>query len=188
MEERTIFLIAIPAFTIFVIFQNHYCRDTLGALEQQIENDLPLDPSQYSMLNSLYFVPNIIAPLFTGTLCELSGRPANFLLYCAIFGTLGHLIFALGSDTTNISWMYTGRFMAGTVYEIIDTVPIIMMGPLFKGSWGFIVGIMNGCLRLGSVFTFCFSPMIYRYILLPIGAMHISRSEAFHAVDKRNLR
>jgi hypothetical protein len=38
----------------------------VGALEKQMETDLGLKASQYDMLNSLFFVPNIVLPLFTG--------------------------------------------------------------------------------------------------------------------------
>lgn len=97
-----------------------------------------------------------------GLLCDLCGRPSIFLLLCVAFSACGQVVFTIGAGMRNLPLFYLGRFMSGTVYEITDTVPIIMMGPLFKNSWGFIVGVMNCFLRLGSVFTFLFSPHVYR--------------------------
>ncbi len=142
---------------------NHYTRDTVGALEKQMEVDLGLSPAQYSTLNSLYFMPNIIAPLFIGILSEKSGRPATFLLYTAIVGAIGNVIFVLAAENSNLSMFYLGRFLAGCVYEVIDTIPIIILGPLFRANWGLVVGIMNGSLRLGTVFTFGVSPIVYSH-------------------------
>lgn len=162
LDKRTLLLAAIPFCTIFVMLQNHYTRDTVGALEKQMESDLGLKPHQYSTLNSLYFLPNIIAPLFIGVLSEYFGRPATFLLYTAVLGAVGNLLFALGAQYNSLSLFYLGRFLAGCVYEVIDTIPIIILGPLFRSSWGLMVGLMNGCLRLGTVVTFGLSPIIYR--------------------------
>lgn len=51
--------------------------------------------------------------------------------------------------------------MAGFMYEIIDSVPIVVLAPLFRTQWGLIVGLLNGFIRMGSVMNFVISPMIY---------------------------
>jgi hypothetical protein len=162
MAPRTWLLCAVAVSTIVVMLDNHYTRDMVGALEKQMESDLGLSTAQYSTLNSLYFMPNVIIPLFTGYLCEKCGGPARFLVYAAIIGAIGNVIFSVGADSDNISLFFLGRFMAGCVYEIIDTIPIIILGPLFKANWGLMVGILNGSLRVGTVLSFSISPIIYR--------------------------
>jgi hypothetical protein len=141
---------------------NHYTRDTVGALESQMESDLGLKPSEYSTLNSLYFMPNIILPLFTGYLCDVSGYPSRFLVYTAIVCAVGNILFVLGAEYNSLYMFYIGRFLAGCVYEIIDTIPIIILGPLFKANWGLMVGVLNGSVRFGTVLTFGLSPIMYR--------------------------
>lgn len=47
------------------------------------------------------------------------------------------------------------------MYEIIDSVPIVILVPLFKSQWGLVVGLLNGFLRLGSVMNFVITPIIY---------------------------
>ena len=51
--------------------------------------------------------------------------------------------------------------MTGFMYEIIDSVPIVVLAPLFQTKWGLIVGLLNGFIRMGSVMNFLISPMIY---------------------------
>ena len=161
-NKHDLFLLAIPICTIFVMLENHYTRDTVGALEKQMETDLGLKPEEYSTLNSLYFMPNVIAPLFIGIMCEFSGRASTLLLYTAILCAIGNIIFVLGAEYNSLYMLYIGRFLNGCVYEVIDTIPIIILGPLFRSNWGLMVGVMNGTLRFGTVFTFCLSPILYR--------------------------
>ena len=47
------------------------------------------------------------------------------------------------------------------MYEIIDSVPIVVLVPLFQSQWGLVVGLLNGFLRLGSVMNFVITPAIY---------------------------
>ena len=48
------------------------------------------------------------------------------------------------------------------MYEIIDSVPIVVLVPLFQSQWGLVVGLLNGFLRLGSVMNFVITPIIYK--------------------------
>ena len=48
------------------------------------------------------------------------------------------------------------------MYEIIDSMPLVIVGPLFSSQWGLVVGLLNGFLRLGSVVNFIMSPIIYK--------------------------
>lgn len=162
MKKSDAWLLAIPVCTIFVMLENHYIRDTVGALEKQMETDLAMTPEEYSTLNSLYFMPNIIAPLFIGVFCELSGRASKLLLFTAITLAVGNIIFTIGVHTHSLALFYSGRFIAGSMYEVIDTIPIIILGPLFRANWGLMVGMMNGMLRFGTVLAFAISPLVYR--------------------------
>jgi hypothetical protein len=47
------------------------------------------------------------------------------------------------------------------MYEIIDSVPIVVLHLMFDSQWGLVLGLLNGFLRLGSVMNFVISPIIY---------------------------
>lgn len=54
----------IPLLLSLIMCSNHYARDTVATLQIQIENTIPITTSQYNSMNSLFFTPNIIMPLF----------------------------------------------------------------------------------------------------------------------------
>jgi MFS family permease len=152
----------IPFLTSLLIFVNHYCRDSVGALEKQMETHVGMTESQYASLNSLYFLPNIITPLLVGTAAHSLGGAPKCLVYAVILGAIGHSIFAYACEIKNIPMLFFGRIVAGTVYEVIDFLPIVCTGALFKDEWGQIVGATNAFLRAGSVATFVLCPIFYR--------------------------
>ena len=47
------------------------------------------------------------------------------------------------------------------MYEVVDSFPVLFMAPLYQHQWGLMVGFINCFLRLGSVFNFILSPLIY---------------------------
>ena len=49
-----------------MIFGNHYSRDSVGALEKQMESDLSVTPEEYSSFQTVYFLPNVVMPLVGG--------------------------------------------------------------------------------------------------------------------------
>lgn len=92
---------------------NHYARDAVGALEIQIETDSVVSADQYATINSLYFLPSIIAPLLAGVFSNYLGGAEKCLLYSVISSSIGHFIFALGVQLDDIRLIYTGRSLAG---------------------------------------------------------------------------
>jgi MFS family permease len=162
MKRTDGLLVAVSVCTIFVMMENHYIRDTVAALEQQMESDLAVTAQEYTTLNSLYFLPNIITPLFIGAFCELSGRASKLLLFTSTALAIGNLVFTLGAHTHSVTMLYIGRFMAGCMYEVVDTIPIIILGPIFRANWGFMVCLMNGTLRFGTILAFAVGPLAYR--------------------------
>ena len=79
----------VPCGIALVIFTNHYTRDAVGALEKQLEADVPLTVVQYALLNTIYFTPNIISPFFAGMIIQPLGGPAKcFVYFTAIAGTI----------------------------------------------------------------------------------------------------
>ena len=152
----------IPVFICIILFINHYTRDTVGALERQIEEDLHISISEYSMLNSLFFVPNTIIPMFATLLCIWLGGTTQVVLFGVSVTSCGHVLFAIGASMQSNHVMDFGRLISGSTYELIDCVPIAIVGPLFRSEWGMLVGIVNGILRSGSVFSFVINPILYK--------------------------
>lgn len=77
-----------------IMFNNHYTRDSVGALEKQLEAHMHISPHTYMDLNALYFIPNIITPLFAGLLIDYLGGTALCLIYSTSIASMGYVIFA----------------------------------------------------------------------------------------------
>ena len=140
-----------------VVFANHFCRDTPGALERELEAS-SLDEGQYHTLQSVFFLPNIITPF----LASMLKNHEDLLVITTAMASVGAFIFAFGHLGGSVGVMFLGRFLAGSVYEVIDLIPIILLGPLFKTDWGAMVGVMNAFLRCGSILNFVIVPLVYK--------------------------
>ena len=80
-----------------IILTNHYVKDSLGALEIQIEQDLSITTKQYELLNMLYFFPNIFTPLLGGILSKKIGTDKCLLISLGI-SFIGNVCFAMGKS------------------------------------------------------------------------------------------
>lgn len=129
----------------------------------------------------MYFLPNIITPLLVGTAAELLGGPTICLVGAVAVAAIGHTIFALACQLHSANLLFLGRIMAGCVYEVIDFLPIVCTGALFKDEWGMIVGGTNAFLRAGSVATFVIGPFVYEHVGL-VPAMWLSAVLAMFSV------
>ena len=130
-KKKKILALAIATCTGFVIFVNHYARDVPGALEKQLEDSL-ITSKVYSTMNALYFLPNIFAPMTVGYLIEVLGSPERLLLFSMIIGSCGHFLFAYGAEGNSVPLLLFGRCIAGISYEVIDSIPVVILAPLFK--------------------------------------------------------
>lgn len=153
----------LPLFSSFIIFENHYARDSVGAVEIQMESNIAnFSADNYALMNSLFFVPSMIAPLLAGMFATTFGGPPRLQFYAVFSAAIGHIIFSFGVQYGSISLILLGRFIAGFMYEIIDMTPIVILFPMFAASQGLMVGLINGMLRLGSVANFLITPAIYQ--------------------------
>lgn len=154
------------AIVVSLIFSaNHYSRDTPGAIEKQLETDIEgFTPKDYSMINSLYFFPNMITPLFAGMLIEKLGGIHNSFLISVSIAAIGHVLFAFGVQYDHIPTIFVGKVISGSMYEIIDCVmAVTYMAPVFQDDYQVIVSIQQFFVRLGSVINFFLSPWIYTH-------------------------
>lgn len=128
-----------------------------------MESDLAMTTKQYATINSIYYTTSILAPLLAGILTDKLGGGAKCLFYAVVGGALGHVVFSMGIQYDNMSLTLLGRSIAGFMYDIIDSLPLVVLQPLFENNqFGLVIGLLNGFLRLGSVANFMLSPLMYK--------------------------
>lgn len=159
----------------YVLFSNHWSRDSVGALELPLEQDagFMLTPYEYNLLSSVYFFPNIVVPLVAGAMAQRNGPAVTYVLFLRIL-CAGNVLVGLGAviggaagdagggRTPGSFWLLlAGRACMGIAYEAVDVLPIGFMAPLFPDQWARIVGVINGMNRLGSVGNFLVAPLAH---------------------------
>jgi MFS family permease len=98
----------------FLMMGNYYAYDLPASLNTPLQAYLGQDdaPYQYTinLLYSVYSFPNVILPLFSGTLIDrYGGAKMGIILSC--FQVTGQLLFAYGVQTKSYIFMYLGRAM-----------------------------------------------------------------------------
>ncbi len=119
----------LAVFMGLIMFSNHYVRDSVGALEKQLEEKI-LSPHQYALLNLFYFFPNMITPLIAGMFIHPdTNLTFGFILFIT-FASVGHSLFAAGTSLSSTSLMYSGRFIGGKRRNMI--LPHIPKSSFFR--------------------------------------------------------
>jgi len=132
-----------------------------------MESDLEMSPQQFQSLTSIYFSPNIVAPLLCGFIAHKYGGTQTLVATQAL-AVVGHIIFGLGGQFSSYSALFLSRFILGITYEPTDVLPLPVLGPHFREDWGLLVGVFNGALRLGSVANFALTPVLYEWGGIPL--------------------
>ena len=99
-----------------IVFVNHYCRDSVGALEVQLEDSI-LTVHEYHLLNSLFFIPNVFMPLVGGLLSMRLGA-VHVLIICTFISAMGICLFTYGLYAGSIEWFFIGRNIVVVVWNL----------------------------------------------------------------------
>lgn len=150
----------LPFLVAAIVFGSHYSRDVTGALQTELEREIPLTHMEFSIISSLYYFPNLAVPLLVGILQDMYDCVAIFVA-TVILSAGANLMFAAGVSARSVPLLIAGRGATGVFYEAVDMGSIPVTGPLFKDRFALVSGITNGCLRLGSVANFLMSPWLY---------------------------
>jgi MFS family permease len=97
----------LPVIVGMIMFANHYTRDSVGALEKELEKSMRMSPSTYLDLNSVYFLPNIATPLIAGMLVDRVGGVPTCFLYSTIIASLGYLVFSCKPNVPRLDSIVT---------------------------------------------------------------------------------
>lgn len=145
----------------FYMFGSNFCYDTPGPIETQLQRQLNVDATQYSLLYSVYSMPNMVLPLLGGILLDSIGVRLGLILFCGILA-LGQAIFMIGGYTNNFSTMIAGRVVFGMGGESMQVAQSSIVSAWFKGKeLAFAMGLNLSIGRLGSVINAAIIPAVY---------------------------
>jgi MFS family permease len=116
---------------------------------------------QFSMLYTVYSLPNLILPLVGGILLDILGIRTGMILFCSIL-FCGQAIFTAGGATENYNMMLGGRAVFGCGAESMSVAQSSIVSVWFKGKeLAFALGVNLSVARLGSVINAAIIPTIY---------------------------
>jgi len=142
---------------------NYYCYDIPAALHTQMNEYFgkPDDfETLFSLLYTVYSVPNIILPFFGGYFTDKFGSRVCLLVFCS-FITIGQFIFALGLSMKSWPIMLLGRVVFGFGGESMGVANSAILSEWFKGKeLALAFGLNLSIARLGSVVNNLVSPTL----------------------------
>jgi MFS family permease len=140
---------------------SYFCYDNPGPIESQLEDDFHIDSTQYSLLYTVYSMPNMVLPIFGGVFLDKIGIRSGLLLFTCIL-TLGQLVFMIGGYNHNYNWLIAGRVIFGMGGECMCVAQSAIVSVWFKGKeLAFALGINMSVSRLGSVANGAIVPSVY---------------------------
>lgn len=142
---------------------NYYCYDIPAALHTQMDDYFgnPNDFETYfSLLYTLYSVPNIILPFFGGYFVDVLGSRLCLIIFSCLISA-GQILFAFGLSIKSWPLMFIGRIVYGFGGESLGVGNSALLSEWFKGSEiAFAFGLNLSIARLGSVINNNVSPLL----------------------------
>ena len=103
-----------------------YVYDIPSMLETQLVKQFGISISYYSLLYTLYSLPNAVLPLFGGYFIDNFGSEAMLLVTCSVT-VLGQWIVFLGICLEHFPLMLLGRFVFGSGAEIMTMLQFLQV-------------------------------------------------------------
>ena len=149
--------------TCLVMIGNYYSYDNPAALKTQIK-DYMGDPDDYetlySLLYTVYSIPNVFLPFFGGYFVDKWGVRICMLIFCGLIAA-GQVVFALGLSVKSWPVMYIGRVIFGMGGESLSVANSAILADWFEGKeLAFAFGLNLSIARLGSVINNLVSPQL----------------------------
>lgn len=146
-----------------MMFGDYYCYDNPAALKTQIGDHMG-NPSNYetmfSLLYTLYSLPNVVLPFFSGYFIDTFGASLCLIAFCVLVET-GQIIFAIGLSAKSWPVMFLGRTVYGFGGASLSVGTSALLSYWFSGNeLAFAFGINVAFARLGSVVNNVASPAL----------------------------
>ena len=128
----------------------------------------------FSLVYSLYSLPNIVVPLLGGVMIDYLGNNYVILLFSTLV-LAGNFVETIGCFNRNIVLFIVGRFIFGFGAETLQVCMSIVVSRWFKGQeLAFALGVNLSMAKLASVLTDWISPILNEYYGLRAAVCFVS--------------
>lgn len=145
----------------FFMLGNNFSYDSPGPLETQLRKQFNMDSYHYSLLYTVYSLPNMFLPILGGILLDSIGIRSGLILFATILA-IGQGVFMLGGFQADYTTMIVGRVIFGMGGESMSVAQSSIISVWFKGKeLAFALGLNLSVARLGSVINGDVVPAVY---------------------------
>lgn len=140
---------------------SYFCYDNPGPLETQLEKQFQMDSTHFSLLYTVYSLPNTVLPILGGVFLDRIGIRAGIVLFTVIL-TIGQMVFMMGGYAASYQLMIAGRVIFGFGGECMNVAQSSIVSVWFKSKeLAFALGVNMSISRLGSVLNAAVVPSVY---------------------------
>jgi len=108
----------------------YYCFDNPAELEEVFEKKFNISMTKYSLMYSLYSLPNMIIPLLAGIFLNKMGHHLGLFL-TSLLVTIGTSIIAYGGYNNHFDMILLGRTIFGMGAETLWVIQAVFVSNWF---------------------------------------------------------
>jgi MFS family permease len=156
---------AVLLLSCLVTLGSYYSFDFPSVLHNQLRRHFQFQDEgkfefYFSLLYSLYSMPNMVIPIFGGILCDLLGNN-RVMVGCATLVMIGNVLLLIACWRVDLFTLEAGRFIFGLGAETLQVCANTIIAKWFVGQeLAFALGINLSACKLGGVLTDWMSPSI----------------------------
>lgn len=158
----------------WIMFGNYYAFDNPSALNRPLHGQLaPLHDEKlfqyrFSLLYSVYSIPNVVLPFFVGRLLDRWGS-RFILIVLSLLVALGQMMVAHGVGARAFVWTTMGRIIFGVGGESLAVAQSRLVTHWFEGKeLALAIGLNLSIARIGTVVNNILSPVLAERFGVPL--------------------
>lgn len=139
----------------------YYILAMPAALHRQLYAVMPNNNFEmnFNLLFTVSYFPNMILPIFGGTIVDKYGQSKCLLFFCIVV-LCGQILTSLGVSYVSWKCMWAGRFIFGCGAQNLIVANASLISKWFAGSEGVALGLSNVCSYAGVILTNMLSPKL----------------------------
>ena len=141
----------------------YYCYDNPQGLETEIEKKLNIHSSDYTLLYSVYSLPNTVLPVIGSYIIDFFGMKISIFVF-SLLGLVGQSLVAYGGAEESFFIMIVGRAVFGLYGECCYVAQFALARKWFTDEeYAFALMLISSCHRVFSSTNSYFTPAIYNW-------------------------
>lgn len=142
---------AVMGLACVICFGSYFVYDIPSSLQLQLTEDFAMSELEFNLLYSIYSLPNIFLPFFSGVFIDKVGARSGLVLFAAVV-VASQVLFVIGASAKHYWMLLLSRFVFGLGGESLGVAQSSITSKWFLGKeLALAMGLGLSISRLGSV-------------------------------------